>query len=125
MSTENLKLCSGCNSMFEPYRDYQKYCSTKCRLKITGGKVYPSYYEKKRSEIKNCKHCDKEFLTNNDKKVFCCEDCRIKYYENRKTEKEERFCLVCDASFMTSHWSKRYCSPDCRETARRQRLEIS
>ncbi len=100
-----MKLCAApkCKHMFEPYREFQKYCSPECQAKVTGAKVYQSYYKKKSTMIKTCKRCGEKFRTNNDKKVFHNDECRIKYYEEKKTEPEKRYCLICDTSFNTTH----------------------
>jgi len=113
--TSSMRLCP-CGRMFQPYRDFQKFCCDAHRVKYSSGK--PSAYVKRPAETRPCKNCGKEFTTNDSKKHYCSHDCYEAYQLKRRADVEVRTCLQCGNKFETTHWSKRYCSTECRMKAR-------
>lgn len=111
-SIDNMKLCPGCGRVFEPYRPYQKFCSTECRIKKQGK---PYYYKKKPMQEKKCRECGKVFESNNVINVFCSDECRLKYYDGWfvKKKEDERVCEWCGKTFYSAHVFKKYCSHEC------------
>lgn len=114
------KKCPICNSYFEPYRPYQKYCCNDCRL---GAYKIIYKYKIKETVLKTCKQCGKEFLTNNKNKIYCSNACMTEYQNNfyKKKEKKKRKCLICGKEFLSTHHAKKYCCHECYIVAAEKR----
>lgn len=65
-------ICPVCGKLFITDKNAKKYCSAKCRRKVTAKKAK----ERKVEEVYHCAWCGKEFTGR--KKKYCCEYCRLR-----------------------------------------------
>lgn len=79
--------CGCCRQEFITNRQYQKYCSEKCRNK--------DWSKENRNlnivYIKKCKYCDREFNTKYKNKLYCDSKCQINFLYPQKETRINKF----------------------------------
>ena len=119
MDTRNKCAYELCQSLFVPYRSFQKYCSDECREKDT----FTRYrYKRRKTKEKKCLACGKVFLTNDGKRKYHSAECQLKANYTKKSPKLKR-CPTCKKSFKTTSYIKKYCDTPCYIKAKEKRNE--
>lgn len=113
---EYKKLCAACGSIFYSMNYSQVCCSSKCGLKLGGGRK--KYYV--------CQYCGEQFWKPDAfRKKYCSKQCELAARHDKAVERKKnlppvatptvyhRECLWCGEKFETTYPNKIYCSQKC------------
>ena len=112
-----MRQCQRCGTGFEPSNHdrggYQRFCSSKCRERAVGARVYRRKQEERIAALK-CRQCSGQITGR--VKQFCSSKCRSDWHNaNAVTVLVTRSCKCCYGIFVIDkQYPDRYCSQFCR-----------
>lgn len=95
--------CITCGSIFKSLAATAKYCSKKCRKRVSN--IYHG----------ECIECGDHFVSRYARK-YCSDRCMYRHsYSYDPVEKVNKICSICKGLFTTTYRNSTFCSDSCRE----------
>lgn len=105
--------CQICGKLFDSLTLKNKYCSDRCRKKV-------SYYKRKPLRKIICTRCRRIFCTRRKDKKFCSSHCR-RLYNNQVSKAIKKVCRGCGIAFKSTKSQQAYHTNSCYLNYKRER----